>query len=68
MNNQTLLESTQSLSSEDRAKLISVLTELGGSLSEKIPSPPLEELLNKQVDCLHCEEKHYYRYGQDKGS
>ncbi|WP_129617955.1 hypothetical protein [Bacteroides cellulosilyticus] len=47
MNNQTLLESAQSLSSEDCAKLISALTELGDSLSEKIPSPRLEELLKE---------------------
>lgn len=25
-------------------------------------------MLNKQVGCPHCGEKHYYRYGQDKGS
>ena len=68
MDYQSLLESAQSLSSEERSKLISALTALGDTLSEKRPSPRLKELLNKQVGCPHCGEKHYYRYGQDKGS
>lgn len=68
MDYQSRLESAQSLSSEERSKLISALTALGDTLSEKIPSPRLKELLNKQVGCPHCGEKHYYRYGQDKGS
>lgn len=68
MNYQSLLESAQSLSAEDRSKLISALTALGDIPSEKIASPRLKELLNKQVGCPHCGGKHYYRYGQDKGS
>ena len=68
MNYQSLLESAQSLSSEDRAKLISALSELGDTLSDKISSPRLKELLDKQAGCPHCDGKYYYRYGQDKGS
>jgi transposase-like protein len=68
MNYQAVFESAQSLSAADRAMLISALTGLGDILSEKTPSPRLEELLNKQACCPHCGEKHYYRYGKDKGS
>lgn len=68
MNYQALLESAQSLSAVERAMLISALTDLGDSISEKTPCPRLKELLNKQASCPHCGGKHYYRYGKDKGS
>lgn len=68
MNYQSIFASAQSLSASDRSKLISALTELEDSFSETPLSPRLEELLNKQGGCPHCGEKHYYRYGKDKGS
>lgn len=68
MNYQTLLESAQSLSAVERCMLISSLSELEDTISEKLPCPRLKKLLNKQACCPHCGGKHYYRYGKDKGS
>lgn len=66
MDYQELVKAIKELPPSQQTKLIIELT--GSSFSERYTSIRLDQLLNKQVGCPHCESFSYYRYGKDKGS